>query len=56
MAGNLYPKILESLEYCCYVDLPFLHNALIGDLFWIEVIFGLARVAEFGRRAGFRFQ
>ncbi len=56
LTSGLYPKTLEGLSSCYYLALPFLRNALVGDLFWGCVIFGLARVAEFGRRAGFRFQ
>lgn len=56
LADGLYPKTFEGLTNCYYNALPFLRNALVGDLVWGVVIFGLARVAEFGRRAGFRFQ
>ena len=56
LTSNLYPKTLKGLGFCYYMALPFLRNGLVGDLFWGATIFGLARVAEFGRRAGFRFQ
>ena len=56
LTGDLYPKTVEGLGICYYMALPFLRNALVGDLIWVSVIFGFARVAEFGRRAGFRFQ
>ncbi len=56
LTSGLYPKTMKGLGFCYYMALPFLRNGLIGDLAWSTVIFGLARVAEFGRRAGFRFQ
>jgi uncharacterized membrane protein len=54
--SNLYPRTLKGFINCYYMAVPFLRNSLVGDLVWGIVIFGLARVAELGRRAGFRFQ
>ncbi len=56
LTSDLYPRTLKGLGFCYYMALPFLRNALLGDLIWSCIIFGLARVAELGRRAGFRFQ
>jgi hypothetical protein len=40
VTSGLYPRTLEGLGACYYLALPFLRNALIGDLIWSGIIFG----------------
>ena len=56
LTSGLYPKTFAGLNYCYSMAVPYLRVAIVGDMVWCLIIFGLARVAEFGRRAGFRFQ
>ena len=39
IAGELYPKNISGLGACYLAGLPFLRNALLGDLVWGLVIF-----------------
>lgn len=40
LTSGMYPKTLTGLGFCYYMALPFLRNALFGDLIWASVIFG----------------
>ncbi|MBU0743780.1 MAG: hypothetical protein KKE11_00195 [Gammaproteobacteria bacterium] len=40
LTSGLYPKTLAGVGACYYLALPFLRNALVGDLIWSSVIFG----------------
>lgn len=40
-AGTIYPKNLVGLLSCYTAALPFLRNAVLGNLVWMCVIFGL---------------
>jgi hypothetical protein len=40
ICGELYPHTLVGLVECYVAALPFLRNALGGDLFWSAVLFG----------------
>jgi hypothetical protein len=46
LASGLYPRTLNGLSICYMLALPFLRNALLGDLLWCAVIQYSARVAE----------
>lgn len=40
-SGLIYPKTLTGLLSCYTVALPFLRNAVLGNLVWMFIIFGL---------------
>lgn len=40
MMDAMYPRTVEGLGACYVAALPFLRNALVGDLVWTAVIFG----------------
>lgn len=40
LEGALYPRTFSGLISCYIAAIPFLRNALIGDLVWMVVIFG----------------
>lgn len=40
LTSNWYDRSIEGLGRCYYLALPFLRNALIGDLIWGYLIFG----------------
>ena len=41
LVGGLYPKTIGGLGFCYVAALPFLRNAMIGDVIWSAVFFGL---------------
>ena len=41
LIGGLYPKTFAGLGFCYVAALPFLRNAMIGDIIWSAVFFGL---------------
>lgn len=41
LTGNLYPKTLAGFGLCYYMALPFLRNAIVGDLIYSCLIFGV---------------
>ena len=41
LVGGLYPKTFSGLGFCYVAALPFLRNAMIGDVVWSAVFFGL---------------
>jgi len=44
--GSLYPKTTEGLIACFVAALPFFQNTLLGDAFYVAVLFGGLRIAE----------
>lgn len=40
-AGIYYPKTLSGLAVCYIAAIPFFHYTLLGDLFFVGVMFGL---------------
>ena len=40
LTSNLYPNTISGLWICYTAALPFLHNSILGDLFWGIIIFG----------------
>ena len=40
-AIKIYPKTIAGLLHCYTLALPFLRNALLGDLVWFVVVFGV---------------
>jgi hypothetical protein len=38
--AGLYPPTLEGLLVCYVAAIPFFHNALLGDLFYVGLLFG----------------
>jgi hypothetical protein len=41
VAGDLYPRTIAGLLTCYTAGMPFLRNAVIGDLFYTATMFGL---------------
>lgn len=54
MTGTMYPRTWEGLVTCYAMALPFLRGTMIGDLFYVGVMFGgyalAQRLAESRRR------
>ena len=51
--GLMYPRTLQGLSACYIAALPFLRNALVGDLAWGFVMFvGFARAKQWAPRLG----
>lgn len=44
--GGLYPRTLGGLATCFVAALPYLHQTVIGDLFWAAVLFGGASLVQ----------
>lgn len=40
LAGGLYPKTAEGLAICFTAAIPFFHYNLLGDLFFVGILFG----------------
>jgi hypothetical protein len=40
MSGTLYPNTFSGLIECYVVGIPFLKNTVLGDLFYMTVLFG----------------
>ncbi len=40
MTGSLYPQTMEGLAACYTAALPFFRNAVVGDIFYVTVLFG----------------
>ena len=56
-AYGLYPRNIEGLAACYMAALPFLRNALLGDLAWGAVFFlGFAGVRQMAPRFGWNIQ
>lgn len=44
--GGLYPMTAAGLGACFVAALPFLHQMMLGDLFWAAVLFGGASLVQ----------
>ena len=44
-SGLLYPYTMNGLVQCFVAALPFFRNAIIGDVFYVTVLFGLYELA-----------
>jgi hypothetical protein len=44
--GSLYPHSWQGLVQCYVAALPFLDKTVLGDLFWIAVLFGGAWLVQ----------
>jgi hypothetical protein len=40
MMGAFYPKTIAGLIACYAAGIPFLQNAVVGDLIYVGVLFG----------------
>lgn len=45
MSGTLYPLTMEGFTACYVAAIPFFRNALIGDIFYVTVLFGVYELA-----------
>jgi hypothetical protein len=45
--GVMYPKTAAGLAMCFTAAIPFFHYTLIGDLFFVSVLFGAFELARF---------
>jgi len=41
LSGTLYPMSLTGLTECFIMAIPFYGNTLLGDLFYVAVLFGI---------------
>lgn len=46
LTGNLYPKTGAGLAACFAAAIPFFHYTLLGDLFFVGVMFGLFEILK----------
>lgn len=46
LTGSLYPKTGAGLAACFTAAIPFFHYTLLGDLFFISVLFGAFELAK----------
>jgi len=46
VTGNLYPKTAVGLAACFTAAIPFFHYTLLGDLFFVGVLFGTFELAK----------
>lgn len=46
LMGSLYPKTSEGLVICFTAAIPFFHYNLLGDLFFVGVLFGSFELAK----------
>lgn len=46
MVGSLYPKTLEGLVACYTIAIPLFQNTVLGDAFFVSVLFGGFALAE----------
>lgn len=44
--GSMYPKTVEGLVACYIAAIPFFHNSLAGDFFFVTCLFGGLAFAE----------
>lgn len=47
---SLYPKTLQGLISCYIMGLPFFRNTIMGDLFYVGVLFGLMEATVWAYR------
>lgn len=46
LAGGLYPKTAEGLLLCYTAAIPFFHYNLLGDIFFVGILFGTFELAK----------
>ena len=46
LTGNLYPKTAAGLAVCFTAAIPFFHYTLLGDLFFVGILFGAFELAR----------
>ena len=46
MMGSFYPKTMAGLGACYAAGIPFLQNALVGDLIYVGILFGAFELAK----------
>lgn len=46
MSGTFYPKTLSGLATCYVAGIPFLQNAIVGDLIFTTILFGAFELAK----------
>ena len=60
LAGNMYPKNISGLLWCYYMAIPFYRNMILGDLFYVIILFGAyaltMKMIMKGARHGRRFK
>jgi len=57
IADGLYPRNVEGLMACYMAALPFLRNALVGDLLWSAVLFtSFAMIRKSAPKLGLEIQ
>jgi len=51
--GSLYPRTWTGLLWCYAAAIPFFRNTILGDIFYVGVLFGTYEMARFwvGKRA-----
>jgi hypothetical protein len=45
-SGSMYPKTFQGLMLCYEMALPFFRNSLLGDAFYVTLLFGALALAE----------
>ncbi|MAZ77781.1 MAG: hypothetical protein CMF39_03810 [Legionellaceae bacterium] len=45
LTGTMYPKTFAGLITCYVAGLPFLRDALLGDVVWMSIIIGLLKIS-----------
>jgi predicted membrane-bound dolichyl-phosphate-mannose-protein mannosyltransferase len=46
LSGTLYPMTLNGLTECFVMAIPFYGNTLLGDLFYVVVLFGIYEASQ----------
>jgi hypothetical protein len=46
LTGTLYPKTAAGLAACFTAAIPFFHHTLLGDLFFVGILFGAFELAK----------
>ena len=46
ITSSFYPKTLTGLSACYIAGLPFLQNAIVGDLMYVGILFGIFELAK----------
>ncbi len=46
ISGTFYPKTLSGLGTCYMAGIPFLQNAIVGDLMYTAILFGAFEMAK----------
>lgn len=50
MPAAIYPQTLQGLVECYTMGLPFFRNTLMGDMFYVSIMFGLMETVLFFNR------